>query len=186
MGLTPLRSSIFDETRFEHTTFWPWIEWCVVKYVEQTGALFHANLIYFCNPGGADHNVRLVSSDLTLNPHEAVRVLRGHRDYVNSLAFHPGDGSQVLKNLAKCQCQCVLQFLWTSNCCSLLLFIAEYFFLTSILLGKEIVRLWPYNGWGVGISLCFIYGWSLPPASLKNLFNNFHSVNNKLMWLIFT
>ena len=50
-------------------------------------------------PGGADHNVRLVSSDLTQNPHEAVRVLRGHRDYVNSLAFHPGDGSQVLQNL---------------------------------------------------------------------------------------
>jgi hypothetical protein len=41
----------------------------------------------------------LVSSDLTLNPHEAIRVLRGHRDYVNSLAFHPGDGSQVLQNL---------------------------------------------------------------------------------------
>lgn len=45
--------------------------------------------------GGADYNVRLFSSDLADN--EAVRVLRGgHSDYINSLAYQPSDGSQIV------------------------------------------------------------------------------------------
>lgn len=45
--------------------------------------------------GGADHNVRIFTSDLGQN--ESLRVLSGHRDYVNSVAFHPEeDGGQLV------------------------------------------------------------------------------------------
>ena len=37
---------------------------------------------------GSDHNLRLFSSDLS-GQNDTLRVLKGHRDYVNSIAFHP-------------------------------------------------------------------------------------------------
>ncbi len=45
--------------------------------------------------GGKDHNVRIFSSDLGQN--ESVRVLKGHKDYVNTLTYHPEDnGGQLV------------------------------------------------------------------------------------------
>jgi hypothetical protein len=45
--------------------------------------------------GGSDHNVRLIWAEMSANPKESLRTLKGHRDYVNAVAFQPGDGSQV-------------------------------------------------------------------------------------------
>ena len=45
---------------------------------------------------GSDHNLRLFSSDLS-GQNDTLRVLRGHRDYVNSMAFHPlEEGGQLV------------------------------------------------------------------------------------------
>ena len=44
----------------------------------------------------SDHNLRLFSSDLS-GQNDTLRVLRGHRDYVNSIAFHPlEEGNQLV------------------------------------------------------------------------------------------
>ena len=59
-----------------------------------------SNTIFdFFLTGGADHNVRLVSLDLGSNPKESVKTLKGHRNYVNSLAYQPEVGSQVSRSL---------------------------------------------------------------------------------------
>lgn len=45
---------------------------------------------------GSDHNVRIFSSDMS-GDNDSLRVLKGHRDYVNSIAFHPLDnGGQLV------------------------------------------------------------------------------------------
>jgi len=45
---------------------------------------------------GSDHNLRLFSSDLS-GQNNTLRVLRGHRDYINSIVFHPGEeGGQLV------------------------------------------------------------------------------------------
>ena len=45
---------------------------------------------------GSDHNLRLFSSDLS-GQNDTLRVLKGHRDYVNSIAFHPlEEGGQLV------------------------------------------------------------------------------------------
>ena len=44
--------------------------------------------------GASDYCVRVFSTDLGQN--ETLRVLKGHRDYVNAVAFHPqNDGGQI-------------------------------------------------------------------------------------------
>jgi len=43
--------------------------------------------------GGADHNVRIYSTDL--GESDTMRVLKGHTDYVNAVAFQPDSGGQL-------------------------------------------------------------------------------------------
>lgn len=45
--------------------------------------------------GASDYCIRVFSSDLGQN--ETLRVLKGHRDYVNAIAFHPQEeGGQLV------------------------------------------------------------------------------------------
>ena len=44
--------------------------------------------------GGSDYNVRIYSSDLGTD--DTMKVLKGHSDYVNAIAFQPDSGAQLV------------------------------------------------------------------------------------------
>ena len=63
-----------------------------VAWSPQTTLVSAPKLLQFAT-GGADHCVRLYATDM--GSQDTVKVLRGHTDYVNALAFQPGSGGQL-------------------------------------------------------------------------------------------
>ena len=63
-----------------------------IGWSPQTTLMSAPKLLQFAT-GGADHQVRLFATDMGDN--DTVKVLKGHTDYVNALAFQPDSGGQL-------------------------------------------------------------------------------------------